>query len=75
VLVLVVTDIVDEPEPVTDVGLKLALAPAGNPLALKPTLPLNPPDPVMFAEYEVPLPAVTVCEAGDAAMVKSPTTA
>ena len=43
---LVVTDIVDEPEPVTDVGLKLALAPAGNPLALRLTTPENPPDPV-----------------------------
>jgi len=46
VVVLVVTDMVDEPEPVTDVGLKLALAPAGNPLALRLTTPENPPDPV-----------------------------
>ena len=73
-LVLVVTDIVDEPEPVTDVGLKLALAPAGNPLALKLTTPLNPPEPATVAVYEVPLPAVTVWEAGVAEMEKSPTT-
>jgi hypothetical protein len=47
VLVLVVTDIVDDPEPpVTGFGLKLALAPEGNPLALKVTFPVNPPDPV-----------------------------
>src|SRR5262249_33617797 len=49
VLVLVVTDIVDEPDPVTDVGLKLALAPAGSPLALKVITPLKPPDPVAVA--------------------------
>ena len=46
---LVVTDMVDEPEPATEVGLKLALAPAGNPLALNATVPLNPPDPVAVA--------------------------
>ena len=69
-----VTDMVEEPEPVTEVGLKLAVAPLGRPLALKPTTPLNPPDPVTVAVYEVPPPAVTVCDAGDAAMVKSPTT-
>lgn len=72
-LVLVVTDMVDDPEPVTDVGLKVALAPAGNPLALKLTLPENPPDPVTVAVYDVPLPAVTVWEAGVAEMEKSPT--
>ena len=71
---LVVTDMVDEPEPVNDVGLKLALAPAGNPLALKVTLLLNPPEPVTVAVYDVPLPAVTVVEAGVAEMEKSPTT-
>ena len=48
-LVLVVTDIVDEPEPVTDVGLKLALAPLGSPLAVNVTVPLKPPDPVAVA--------------------------
>ena len=46
---LVVTDIVDEPDPVTDVGLKLALAPAGSPLAVNVTVPLKPPDPVAVA--------------------------
>jgi hypothetical protein len=30
------------PDPVTDVGLKLAVAPVGNPLAFSATLPLNP---------------------------------
>ena len=33
---------VEVPDPATDVGLKLAVAPVGNPLALNATLPLNP---------------------------------
>ena len=49
VLELVVTDMVDEPEPVTDVGLKLALAPLGNPLVVKLTALLKPPEPVIVA--------------------------
>ena len=40
----VVTVIVDEPDVVTEAGLKLALAPAGSPLALKVTVPVKPPD-------------------------------
>jgi hypothetical protein len=38
----VVTVIVEEPEVVTEVGLKVAVAPAGSPLALKVTVPVNP---------------------------------
>ena len=49
VVALVVTVMVDEPEVVTDAGLKLALAPAGNPLALKLTVPVKPPDGVTVA--------------------------
>jgi hypothetical protein len=33
---------VDEPEPLTDAGLKLAAAPLGEPLALSDTAPLKP---------------------------------
>jgi hypothetical protein len=33
--------------PVVDVGLKLAVTPAGRPLALNATLPVNPPRGVM----------------------------
>jgi len=33
---------VAEPERLTDVGLRLAVAPLGNPLALSDTVPLNP---------------------------------
>jgi hypothetical protein len=73
-VVLVLTDRVEDPDPVTEAGLKLALAPVGNPLTVRPTLLLNPPDPVTVAEYEVLAPAVTVAEAGVAVMEKSPTT-
>ena len=38
----VVTVIVVVPDPVTEVGLKLALAPPGNPVTLKVTAPVNP---------------------------------
>jgi hypothetical protein len=33
---------IEFPEPLTEAGLKLAVAPAGNPLALRTTEPLNP---------------------------------
>ena len=37
------TDRVEEPKPpVIGLGLKLAVAPLGNPLALKVTVPVNP---------------------------------
>ncbi len=39
---LVETVSVELPEPATETGLKLPPAPEGNPLTLKPTLPLNP---------------------------------
>ena len=38
----VVTVRVLDPEPATVAGLKLAVAPAGSPLALRVTVPLNP---------------------------------
>jgi hypothetical protein len=49
VVVLVVTDMVEEPDPLTEVGLKLAPAPVGKPLTLKATAPVNPPDAVTVA--------------------------
>ncbi len=42
VLVVVLTDSVEDPAPVIDVGLKLPLAPVGRPLTLSATLPLKP---------------------------------
>src|SRR5581483_8994022 len=50
---------VDEPEPVTDVGLKAAVAPEGRPPAVSVTLPPKP------------LRAVTVWEPGAAEIEKS----
>jgi hypothetical protein len=44
VVPLVVTVIVEEPDVVTDVGLKPALAPDGNPFAVRLTVPVKPPD-------------------------------
>jgi len=38
---------VDVPEPVTEVGLKLALTREPNPLTLRPTAPANPFVPVI----------------------------
>jgi hypothetical protein len=41
-VVAVETVSVELPEPATDVGLKLAVAPVGNPLTLRFTVPVNP---------------------------------
>ncbi len=35
---------VEDPEPETELGAKLAVAPGGNPLMLKPTFSVNPLD-------------------------------
>ncbi len=56
VVLAVVTVMVEDPEPVTEGGLKLALVPVGNPLALKVTVPLNPPRAEMVAVYVVLFP-------------------
>ena len=44
---LVVTVIVEEPGPVTEAGLKLAVAANGKPPTVKSTVPLNPLDDAM----------------------------
>ena len=49
VVLMVVTVMVEEPDVVTDAGLKLALAPDGSPLALKVTVPVKPPAGVTVA--------------------------
>ena len=46
----IVTERVDEPEPLTVPGLKLALAPLGKPLALNPTVPVKPPEEEIVTE-------------------------
>lgn len=49
VVAAVVTVKVEDPEVVTDVGLKVPVAPAGNPVTLKLTVPVNPPEGVTVA--------------------------
>jgi hypothetical protein len=48
------------PEPVSDVGLKLAVAFVGNPLALSEVAPLNPDVAVSVMAVPFVPPAVTV---------------
>ena len=47
VVLLVVTVIVEEPLEVIEGGLKVAVAPAGKPLAFSVMVSLNPPDAVI----------------------------
>lgn len=62
--------IVVGPDPVTVVGLKVAVAPAGSPEAAKETWPLNPPSPVTVIVEVVEDPTFTAAGAV-AAMEKS----
>src|SRR6516225_7989607 len=71
VVELVATERVELPEPATEVGLKLAVVPLGSPLTLKFTVPVKPFTAPTVAVYDVPAPAVTVCELGEAERVKS----
>ena len=71
VLVVVVTVIVVDPAVVTDDGLKLELAPVGNPLALKVTVPVKPLIGETVTVYVVLSPRLTVCEEGVAEIEKS----
>src|SRR5437879_2744557 len=54
-------------------GLKVPVAPAGNPLTLKVTPPVNPPRREMLVVYVVLPPWITVWEAGVAERLKSGT--
>ena len=62
---------VEEPEPVTESGLKPAVAPAGSPLAAKLTVPPKPFDGVIVAVYVVLEPVVTEREPGVTDSAKS----
>lgn len=64
---------VEVPDPVTEVGLNVPAAPAGNPVTLSETAPLKPFTAVTVCVYEVPAPCTTACEPGDEARVKSGT--
>src|SRR5262249_60399509 len=59
------------PPPVTVPGEKLAVAPAGNPLAPSVTTPVNPFNAPMLVVYVVALPTITVCVLGLPDIVKS----
>jgi hypothetical protein len=50
------TVMVEEPEPVTEVGLNEAVAPVGSPLALKVAVPVKPLLGVIVAVYGVLAP-------------------
>ena len=63
--VVVLTVSVVDPEPVTELGLKLPVAPDGSPDTPKFTVPLKPLIGVTVTVYEVLLPTTTVCEDGD----------
>jgi hypothetical protein len=67
----VVTDIVELPPLVTEVGLKVAFAPAGSPATLNATELAAPCVVAVLTEYDVPEPAVTVWLAGVAPIEKS----
>ena len=54
-------------------GLKLAVAPPGNPLGLKVTAAEKPPEGAMLTVYVVPAPCTTFWEAGAAERLKSGT--
>src|SRR5260370_982336 len=63
---------VDDPEPpLTEAGLKLAVAPEGKPLAFSVTVPVFPLVGLTLAVELAGLPAVTVTVLGDAASEKS----
>jgi len=62
----VVTVIVELPEPFTEVGLKMALAPDGRPDAPKVTMPLKPFCGVTVIVLVPLAPWVTVTLLGDA---------
>ncbi len=71
VLLAVETFSVELPDPSTEAGLKLPLAPVGSPLTLNDTVLLKPFRAVTVTVYVVALPAFTVREEGEIEIVKS----
>jgi hypothetical protein len=71
VLPVVVTVNVELPVPVTVAGEKPAVAPAGNPLTLSATAPVNPFNAPMLVVYVVVLPTLIVRVLGLPDIVKS----
>ena len=60
------------PDPITEAGLKLAPAPAGNPLMFRVTPLLKPPDGVTVTVKEAALFCLVTTVPGEAEMEKSP---
>ena len=60
VVLPVVTVIVEGPLPAIVAGEKLAEAPVGKPLAVRPTVPVNPFSAPIFTVYVVDFPGFTV---------------
>jgi hypothetical protein len=67
------TLIVVDPDVVTEAGLNVAVAPEGNPVTVKPTVPVKPLTGLTVAVYVVLPPGTTVRDAGVAESVKSET--
>lgn len=67
----VVTVSVEVPDPVTEEGLNVPVAPVGKPLTLNATTPLKPFAAAAAAVYIVLPPWVTLCDAGKDASAKS----
>ena len=61
---------VDDPEPVTEVGLKVPVTPVGRPLTERLTAELNPFKAVTAGVKLVAAPWTTVCVLGEAASEK-----
>jgi hypothetical protein len=71
---LALTVNVDEPDPVIEPGLKLALVRRGNPLTLRLTAPVNPLPAVTLTLYKPLEPCDTLRLAGVTLTEKSPLT-
>ncbi len=59
------------PEVLMEVGEKVACMPAGIPLTVRPTIPVNPLRAATATLKLAPCPAATLCEPGVAEMEKS----
>lgn len=62
---------VDEPAPVIEVGLKVPVAPRGNPVTLSETAELKPPITPPVVVYVVLPPCTADCDPGVDDIVKS----
>src|SRR6266404_3247515 len=70
-LLFTVTVKVELPDPATEVGLKVAVTRAGNPLTLRLTVPVNPLTAPIVTVYLPVAPRATVRLAGETEIVKS----